>query len=160
MLRASLRGASLRGALLRGAPAHRLLQTAASRVPAHRVGPVVAVGSAAAFAAAWTRGGAACDATLPPPPTTLPPPPRSGPATTIRLVDNGRVQLRVLAQLVRRIAELLVCFLPPLGWLLLRQLPVVGAPCFTRARLHALVVGALARAGPVGIKWGQWASTR
>ena len=86
--------------------------------------------------------------------------PHSAPPAPVRLVENGRLQLRILGQLVRRIAELLVCFFPPLGWLLLRQTPLLGERCFSRARLEELIVSALARAGPVGIKWGQWASTR
>ena len=143
-------------ASLRIAPTHRLLRTAASAIPSHRVGPVVVFGGAAAFATAWSRGGAVSRAVC----DTSRPPAHSVPTAPIRLVDNGRLQLRVLGQLARRIAELLVCFFPPLGWLLLRQAPLLGELCFSRARLDELIVSALARAGPVGIKWGQWASTR
>jgi hypothetical protein len=152
--RASLRIATR--ASLRIAPTHRLLRTAASAIPSHHVGPVVVFGGAAAFAAAWSRGGAVSRAVC----DTSRPPAHSVPAAPIRLVDNGRLQLRVLGKMARRIAELLICFFPPLGWLLLRQTPLLGELCFSRARLDELVVSALARAGPVGIKWGQWASTR
>ena len=144
-------------ASLRIAPTHRLLRTAASAIPPHRVGQVVVFGGAAAFAAAWSRGGTVSRAVVC---DTSRPPAHSVPAAPIRLIDNGRLQLRILGQLVRRIAELLVCFFPPLGWLLLRQAPLLGELCFSRARLDELIVSALARAGPVGIKWGQWASTR
>ena len=79
---------------------------------------------------------------------------------TFRLVRDGRVQLRVLGVMIRRVAEIIVCFFPPISWLLLRQTPLLGERWFSRERLHELFVDALARAGPVGIKWGQWASTR
>ena len=141
---------------LRIAPAHRLLRTAASKIPPYRVGAVVVFGGTAAFAAAWSRGGAVSRAVC----DTSRPAAHSIPAAPIRLIENGRLQLRVFGRLARRIAELLVCFFPPLGWLLLRQAPLLGELCFSRARLNDLIVSALARAGPVGIKWGQWASTR
>ena len=138
------------------APTQRLLRTAASAAPPQRVVPVVIFGGTAALAAAWSRGGTVsrvvCD--------TGRPLAHSAPAAPVRLVENGRLQLCILGQLVRRIAELLVCFFPPLGWLLLRQTPLLGERCFSRARLEELIVSALANAGPVGIKWGQWASTR
>jgi len=76
----------------------------------------------------------------------------------LRLYDaQGRLQLRVLAQLIVRCIELCVLFGPVALTGLLLQTPL-HARC--RAPWLRFLVRTLARCGPVGIKWGQWASTR
>ena len=70
---------------------------------------------------------------------------------------QGRLQLRVLAQLIVRCIELCVLFGPVALTGLLLQTPL-HARC--RAPWLRLLVRTLARCGPVGIKWAQWASTR
>ena len=71
--------------------------------------------------------------------------------------ERGRLQLRVLAQLIVRCLELCVLFGPVALTALLLQTPL-HARC--RAPWLRYLVRTLAKCGPVGIKWGQWASTR
>ena len=73
------------------------------------------------------------------------------------LVVEGRCQR--FAALFIRCAELAIHLGPVIACWLLSRVPLLGA-CFSREQLLALLVQALARCGPVGIKWGQWASTR
>jgi len=76
----------------------------------------------------------------------------------LRLYDaQGRLQLNVLCQLIVRCIELCVLFGPVALTALLLQTPL-HARC--RAPWLRFLVRTLARCGPVGIKWGQWASTR
>ena len=77
-----------------------------------------------------------------------------------RVWVDGRLQLRTLWKLLFRLAELAVCLGPALLSLVFRQVPLVGGLCCSRERLLSSLVASLARCGPVGIKWGQWASTR
>ena len=70
---------------------------------------------------------------------------------------QGRLQLNVLCQLIVRCIELCVLFGPVALTALLLQTPL-HARC--RAPWLRFLVRTLARCGPVGIKWGQWASTR
>ena len=67
------------------------------------------------------------------------------------------MSLRVLARLVFRCAELCVLFSPAALFGLLLATPLHQR---IRARWLRLFVATLARCGPVGIKWGQWAATR
>ena len=86
-------------------------------------------------------------------------PPQPFPALRLRsLYDaQGRLQLNVLCQLIVRCIELCVLFGPVALTALLLQTPL-HARC--RAPWLRFLVRTLARCGPVGIKWGQWASTR
>ena len=75
-----------------------------------------------------------------------------------RLYDaQGRLQLRVLGQLIARCIELCWLFAPVALTGLLLHTPL-HARC--RAPWLRFLVRTLARCGPVGIKWAQWASTR
>ena len=75
-----------------------------------------------------------------------------------RLYDaQGRLQLRVLGQLIARCLELCWLFAPVALTGLLLHTPL-HARC--RAPWLRFLVRTLARCGPVGIKWAQWASTR
>jgi len=67
--------------------------------------------------------------------------------------------LRQLSKLLWRCAELFIFLGPVLSWYFMQQLPLIGR-AFSRQRLLSLLIGSLARCGPVGIKWGQWGSTR
>lgn len=68
--------------------------------------------------------------------------------------EEGRV--RTLARIIWRCLEL-VCILAPC----LLTLPLLRVRTLRlRARWLRLLVATLERCGPVGIKWGQWASTR
>lgn len=67
--------------------------------------------------------------------------------------------LRLLSKLLWRCAELVFFLGPAVSWYILQKVPFIGR-CFSRHRLLSLLIGSLARCGPVGIKWGQWASTR
>lgn len=67
---------------------------------------------------------------------------------------------RLLAKLLWRCTELVVHLTPALVWYVLHCLPVLGPRAVSRERLHKVLVRCLAQCGPVGIKWGQWASTR
>jgi len=67
--------------------------------------------------------------------------------------------LRLLSKLLWRCAELVFFLGPAVSWYILQKVPFIGC-CFSRHRLLSLLIGSLARCGPVGIKWGQWASTR
>ena len=71
--------------------------------------------------------------------------------------EQGRLQLRVLGQLIVRCLELCVLFGPVALTALLLQTPL-HARC--RQPWLRYLVRTLARCGAVGIKWGQWASTR
>lgn len=71
--------------------------------------------------------------------------------------ENGRFSLRVLARLVLRCAQLCFLFTPAALMGLLLATPLHYR---FRARWLRLFVATLARCGPVGIKWGQWAATR
>ena len=70
---------------------------------------------------------------------------------------KGRLQLSVLGQLIMRFLELCVLFGPVALTGLLLQTPL-NARC--RKPWLDYLVRTLAKCGPVGIKWGQWASTR
>lgn len=65
--------------------------------------------------------------------------------------DEGRAF--TILRIVWRCFELL-CMLTPM----LATFPLFKSPL--RARWLKLLVATLERCGPVGIKWGQWASTR
>jgi aarF domain-containing kinase len=67
--------------------------------------------------------------------------------------------VRLLRKLLWRCAELIFFLGPAVSWYILMRIPLFGR-CFSRHRLLSLLIGSLARCGPVGIKWGQWASTR
>uniref|UniRef100_A0A7S0LB18 ABC1 atypical kinase-like domain-containing protein n=1 Tax=Coccolithus braarudii TaxID=221442 RepID=A0A7S0LB18_9EUKA len=64
-----------------------------------------------------------------------------------------------IAALLFRYAEVAFHLGPVIAWWLLGSMPVIGT-FFSRERMLAMLVDALANCGPVGIKWGQWASTR
>jgi len=59
-----------------------------------------------------------------------------------------------------RCVEIMWCMLPFTAFATLHSVPLVGTYIFPRATMLDILVGCLARCGPVGIKWGQWASTR
>jgi len=65
----------------------------------------------------------------------------------------------LVRKLFWRSAEIVVHLSPALAWYVLHCLPL-GSLVISRMRLHAMLVQCLAQCGPVGIKWGQWASTR
>ena len=70
-----------------------------------------------------------------------------------------RMTAPLLAALLWRLFELAYCLCPVGACYLLHRLPLLGR-AISRERLHGLLVDALERTGPVGIKWGQWASSR
>jgi hypothetical protein len=77
---------------------------------------------------------------------------------TIALGRGWRLWLKV----AWRCIELAWCLFPAASWAALHYtLPLgIGTYVFTRSTMLDLLVACLARCGPVGIKWGQWASTR
>ena len=76
------------------------------------------------------------------------------------IVKHGRIDWALVRRLLVRCAELCFCLGPILGGYLLHQTPLLGSLIFPREWLLDLIVRCLASCGPVGIKWGQWASTR
>ena len=67
--------------------------------------------------------------------------------------------VRIL-KLLWRFGELSLCLGPMLFWYAVRKIPLAGKRWVSRQQLFDRFVRALAQCGPVGIKWGQWASTR
>ena len=116
---------------------------------------------------AAVAGGAAafpsiCDAKPPPPNVvrTLTAKQQSEAGQSGNLIKDGRLDMALLRKLLWRFLEVCFCLSPVVAWYVLHKTPRVGRRLFSRERLLALLVRCLARCGPVGIKWGQWASTR
>ena len=145
---------------LRPLASHRLLLSAPTRLAAGAAtaarasgagGRGAAVATLTAYAA-WRTTATRCEVA----PVVVKP---AEPAVAeMRLYDeNGRLQLRVLGQLIMRCATVFVILGPValIGLLLHTPLAARVRPYFL-----GLLVSSLAECGPVGIKWGQWASTR
>jgi aarF domain-containing kinase len=75
------------------------------------------------------------------------------------LMVDGRPSLYAICKLIQRCAELFLILGPTFAAYLLQRTPLLGL-IISRETLLSMFVSALARCGPVGIKWGQWASTR
>jgi len=133
----------------------RLATSLSRRLPAGRlpIALTAGVGAVALITHAGQRHGAAdCSAASVPS--------RSSTALA-RKESSGTASggLWRLTKILLRCLELFAFLCPVAAWCLLQQLPLLGG-AFSRERQLSLLVSALARCGPVGIKWGQWASTR
>lgn len=80
-------------------------------------------------------------------------------ATGSRALSARPLVVRMM-KLFWRIGELGFLFTPILFWYAVRNLPFAGKRWVSRERLFQRLVRVLTQCGPVGIKWGQWASTR
>ena len=76
------------------------------------------------------------------------------------LIKDGRADYGLIGKLLWRFVELLFCLAPVAAFYCLHKTPLIGRLLWSRERLLDLLVRSLAHCGPVGIKWGQWASTR
>ncbi|EOD28347.1 aarF domain-containing protein [Emiliania huxleyi CCMP1516] len=134
----------------------RLATSLSRRLPAGRLPIALTAGVGAValitHAAGQRRGAADCSAASVPS--------RSSTALA-RKESSGAASggLWRLTKILLRCLELFAFLCPVAAWCLLQQLPLLGG-AFSRERQLSLLVSALARCGPVGIKWGQWASTR
>jgi len=132
----------------------RLATAPASR--RSRALPLALGAGSAACCAFATQRIAAASRLQPPPPSEVEH--SSSSAYTSSLSKMPKLSL--VLKLLWRCGELSFFLGPMLFWYALRKIPLAGERWVTRQALFKRLVRALARCGPVGIKWGQWASTR
>ena len=127
-------------------PSRQLLATRRPRVAAAAAAAVCCGGGAGlARLLLARRGEAQCD--------TPPERPASQLVRSVATISEDEGRFRTVTKILWRCLELL-CLLAPV----LATLPLLRSRL--RARWLRLLVATLERCGPVGIKWGQWASTR
>ena len=117
--------------------------------------PIALTASAGLATALCRMKGASCER-QPPEPLT---PREDLQVPSMKLVVDGRLNLRMVCTLLQRCFELLLLLGPSLLCSFFRRTPLLGC-LISQERMLSMLVTALARCGPVGIKWGQWASTR
>jgi len=138
-------------------PAKQLVMRAGSRAATYR--PLVAAASLAVAGAGVAHGTwTACAA---PPPQPLPTAGIAAPQPAAVAARSRSATLQRFLVLARRLAEILLRLLPVgLSHLVRSWLGEGSFRGETKPQFLSRLVAALAGLGPVGIKWGQWASTR